>query len=127
VFYAGYRIFVSFLFVYLLPYDILKDEAMKTILISALTILLIVVVYFLFFHQSEVETTRIAGSGVNSLNSKFASNHVTDDQMGLFNKKLSMKQIDSITALENYNFTIQNYGRDVVLADSIELKNKKRI
>jgi hypothetical protein len=38
-----------------------------------------------------------------------------------------MKQIDSITALENYNFTIQNYGRDVVLADSIELKNKKRI
>lgn len=100
---------------------------MKTILISALTILLIVVVYFLFFHQSEVETTRIAGSGVNSLNSKFASNRATEDQMGMFNKKLSMKQIDSITALENYNFTIQNYGRDVVPADSIELKNKKRI
>ena len=98
---------------------------MKTILISGLTILFIVVVYFLFFHQSEVETTRIAGSNVNNLNSKFASNRVTEDQM--FNKKLSMKQIDSITALENYNFTIQNYGRDVVPADSIELKNKKKI
>jgi hypothetical protein len=95
---------------------------MKTILISAFTILILVAVYFLFFYQSSNETTRITESKIKNSNAKLVSNRMIEDQWG---KKLSMKQIDSITALINYNFTSQNYNKDVVPPDSAELKNKK--
>ena len=98
---------------------------MKTILISAFTILILVAVYFLFFYQSSNETTRITESKIKNANAKLVSNRAIVEQRELFSNKLSMKQIDSITAIINYNFTSQNYNKDVVPADSAELKNKK--
>ena len=40
-------------------------------------------------------------------------------------RKLSMKQIDSTTAFENYRFTIENYYKDVApVRSTIEKSNK---
>jgi competence protein ComGC len=99
---------------------------MKTILISVLTILVIVVAYFLFFYNPDnVQTKQSAGNMGNNVNTKSVSNQRQVGNIETFSNKLSMKQIDSITALVNYNFTIQNYKKDVVSADTAVVKNKK--
>ena len=98
---------------------------MKTILIWSLTIAIIVMAYFLFFSKSSDEVTRIAESREKSINAKTVSNAGKISDYDQLSSKLSMKQIDSITALENYNFTVQNYNKDVIPAQTAELKNKK--
>jgi hypothetical protein len=98
---------------------------MKTILYSALTIIIIVLVYFLFFYNSSSESSRITESKRNSVNAKNVSNKAMLHRDETIGNKLSMKQIDSITALSNYNFTIQNYSKDVVPVQTAEQKNKK--
>ncbi len=97
---------------------------MKTILISAIAISVIVIAYFFFFDNGD-EATRIAKLRKKSLDVKFVSNPALINRNETITNKLSMKQIDSITALINYNFTVQNYGRDVVPANTAEQKNKK--
>jgi len=98
---------------------------MKTILFSALTILIVVLVYFLFFYPGGSETTRIAGSNGRGINARFVSNKETIHNYDMMENKMSMRQIDSMTASEDWHFTSQNYNKDVVPVEAAELKTKK--
>jgi len=93
---------------------------MKTILFSVLTIAIIVLIYFLYFYSGRIDSIQTAESKTkgNSYQAKI-------DDLDKFTNKLSMKQIDSISALSNYNFTQQNISRDIVSAQSADQKSKK--
>jgi len=96
---------------------------MKTTLFSAVTIF--VLVYFLFFYPSGSETTKIIGSNGKGTNARLVSNKETINSFDMMGNKMSMKQIDSITASEDWHFSSQNYNKDVVPVVAAELKSKK--
>ena len=80
----------------------------------------------MFFHETKVESTKTAESKLKNNNAQFATHQGMVDPSGAVSKKLSMKQIDSVTALMNYKFTLQNRNKDIIVlpVDSVT-KSKK--
>ena len=84
-----------------------------SVLLSVL--ILFVLVYFLFFYSVTYK----------SKNNNIQANSNLDKNSEYMIRKLSMKQIDSTTAFENYRFTIENYYKDVAPVRSAIEKSTK--
>jgi hypothetical protein len=82
---------------------------MRNLLVILSAFLVFALIYFLGFYSiaHEPKTNKILANSLIFDNSEF------------LHHKLSMKQIDSLTAVENYKFTIENYYRDVLPIKSI--------
>ena len=84
-----------------------------SVLLSVL--ILFVLIYFLFFYSVTYK----------SKDTNIRTRSIVDKNTEYMSHKLSMKQIDSLTAFENYKFTIDNYYKDVVpVRLTIEKSNK---
>jgi hypothetical protein len=77
---------------------------MRTFIAFLSSLIVVVLLYTLFFDS----VTRKAKKDDHLLKS------YTIENASARKVKLSMEQIDSLTAFENYKFTIENYSRDVV-------------
>jgi hypothetical protein len=88
---------------------------MRKISVFLSVLIVFVLIYFLFFYTISFK----------SKDKNIRANSIVYKNAEFMIHKLSMKQIDSLTAFENYKFTIENYYKDVVpVKSAIEKSNK---
>jgi hypothetical protein len=100
---------------------------LKKLFILILSIITVVIIYFVFFSPSgdSISNKRIALSDTRYINPAMNKGSANKNEEDMYKSKLSMKQIDSITASQNYGFTIDNYYKDVEPIKAAAEKTKK--
>ena len=96
---------------------------MRSFLIFLSVFIVFALVYYLLFYTITYKTKDIkfTDSGSRTI---YPQNSFVYKISEYLQVKLSMKQIDSLTAFENYKFTIANYYKDVVPKTTAAEKTK---
>jgi hypothetical protein len=97
---------------------------MRKLFIFLSVLIVFAFMYYLVFYTITRSSpgSKISEIGYRSLNSQDSFTGQTSE---IWKIKLSMKQIDSLTSVENYTFTIENYLQDASNLKPETAKTKK--